>query len=98
METYVQSFIINMFSTVSLVTSVAIWLSDITANDGYLNMTPGQREKYDKTRRTSESLERRKLLSPESTSDLSTDHPLPHQSDISIRNRYLSRIGAMVMF
>lgn len=60
-------------------------------------MTPGQREKYEEIRRTPESLEREKLLAPESTSDLSTDDLLQPQSDISIRNRYLSRIGGMVI-
>ncbi|XP_033325269.1 lysosomal dipeptide transporter MFSD1 isoform X1 [Megalopta genalis] len=81
---------------ISLITSVAIWLLDVAVHDGYLNMSPDQREKYDKLRRTPESLEREKLLSAESTSDLSTDDLLQPQSDVSIRNRYLSRIGAMV--
>ncbi|XP_076244875.1 lysosomal dipeptide transporter MFSD1 isoform X2 [Calliopsis andreniformis] len=81
---------------ISLLTAVAIWVLDIATTSGYLNMTPGQREKYEEIRRTPESLEREKLLSPESTSDLSADDLLQPQSDISIRNRYLSRIGAMV--
>lgn len=93
-------FMLEMFFLgwlwISLITSVAIWVSDIANTGGYLNMTPGQREKYEQIRRTPESLEREKLLSPESTSDLSTDDLLQPQSDISIRNRYLSRIGAMV--
>ncbi|KZC04201.1 Major facilitator superfamily domain-containing protein 1, partial [Dufourea novaeangliae] len=82
---------------ISLITAVAIWLLDTATSGGYLNMTPGQREKYEEIRRTPESLEREKLLSPESTSDLSADDLLQPQSDISIRNRYLSRIGAMVI-
>ncbi|XP_043262920.1 major facilitator superfamily domain-containing protein 1-like [Colletes gigas] len=81
---------------ISLILSGAIWVSDMTLSGGYLNMTPGQREKYEEIRRTPESLERAKLLSPESTSDLSTDDLLQTQSDINIRNRYLSRIGAMI--
>lgn len=81
--------------TVSLITAGAIWISDLTTSGGYLNMTPGQREKYEQLRCTPESLEREKLLSPQSTSDLSTDL-LQSRSDTSIRNRYLSRIGAMV--
>lgn len=85
-----------MFSTVSLITAVLIWVCDVATSGGYLNMTPGQRERYEEIRRTPESLEREKLLSPESTSDLSADDLLQPQSDISIRNRYLSRIGAMV--
>lgn len=80
-----------------MITSVAIWVSDVATSGGYLNMTPGQREKYEEIRRTPESLEREKLLSPESTSDLSTDDLLQPQSDISIRNRYLARIGGMVI-
>ncbi|XP_031842046.1 lysosomal dipeptide transporter MFSD1 isoform X2 [Nomia melanderi] len=81
---------------ISLITSVAIWVLDIVTTGGYLNMTPGQREKHEQLRITPESLEREKLLSTESTSDLFTDDLLQPQSDISIRNRYLSRIGAMV--
>ncbi|XP_034173235.1 lysosomal dipeptide transporter MFSD1 isoform X2 [Osmia lignaria lignaria] len=93
-------FILEMFFLtwlwISLITSIAIWVSDIATSGGYLNMTPGQREKYAEIRRTPESLEREKLLPPESTSDLSTDDLLQPQSDISIRNRYLARIGGMV--
>lgn len=74
-------------------------MTDIATSGGYLNMTPSQREKYEEIRRNSpESFERAKLLAPESTSDLSTDDLLQPQSDISIRNRYLSRIGGMVIF
>lgn len=92
-----QKFIIHASSTVSLITAVAIWVSDAASSGGYLNMTPGQREKYEEIRRTPESLEREKLLAPESTSDLSFDDLLQPQSDISIRNRYLSRVGGMVI-
>lgn len=84
--------------TVSLITAAAIWVTDMATSGGYLNMTPGQREKYEEIRHTPESLERKKLLSPESTSDLSVDDLLQPQSDISIRNRYLSRVGAMVTY
>lgn len=81
--------------TVSLITTGAIWVSDIATSGGYLNMTPGQRERYESLQCTPESLEREKLLS-ECTSDFSADSLMQPQSDISIRNRYLSRIGAMV--
>lgn len=81
--------------TVSLITAVAIWVSDIATSGGYLNMTPGQRERCEAIRCTPESLEREKLL-PEYSGDLSADELMQPQSDISIRNRYLSRIGAMV--
>lgn len=80
---------------VSLITAGAIWISDLATSGGYLNMTPGQREQYE-MRCTPERLEREKLLSSECTSDLSADSLMQPQSDISIRNRYLSRIGAMV--
>ncbi|XP_066582726.1 lysosomal dipeptide transporter MFSD1-like isoform X2 [Prorops nasuta] len=92
-------FMLEMFFLgwlwISLLTAIAIWLSDI-ATGGYLNMTPKQREKYDECRGSSQSLEREKLLSPETMPDLSTDDLLQPQSDSSIRNRYLARIGAMV--
>lgn len=81
-----------------MITAVAIWMTDIATSGGYLNMTPSQREKYEEIRRSPESFERAKLLAPESTSDLSTDDLLQPQSDISIRNRYLSRIGGMVIY
>ncbi|KAK1117674.1 hypothetical protein K0M31_015841 [Melipona bicolor] len=91
-------FMLEMFFLgwlwISLITAVAIWVSDVAITGGYLNMTPSQREKYEQIQRTPESLEREKLLTSESTSDLSTDDQ--PQSDISIRNRYLSRIGGMV--
>ncbi|KAF3426730.1 hypothetical protein E2986_01570 [Frieseomelitta varia] len=93
-------FMLEMFFLgwlwISLITAVAIWVSDAATTGGYLNMTPSQREKYEQIQRTPESLEREKLLTSESTSDLSTDDLLQPQSDISIRNRYLSRIGEMV--
>lgn len=80
----------------SLVTAVAIYLTDMATNNGYLNMTPEQREEYELVRCTPENLEREKLLSSECTSDFAPDNLMQPQSDISIRNRYLSRIGAMV--
>ncbi|KOC71151.1 Major facilitator superfamily domain-containing protein 1 [Habropoda laboriosa] len=73
---------------IALITAIAMWVLDVATNGGYLNMTPGQKEQYEK----SESLERERLLGPESTSDLSTDDLLPSPSDICIRNR----IGDMI--
>ncbi|KAK0090857.1 hypothetical protein PV325_000023 [Microctonus aethiopoides] len=63
---------------------------------GYLNMTPNQRELYDANHSDMNSLEREKLLSAGSTSDLSADDLLQPQSDINIRNRYFSRIGPIL--
>jgi len=93
-----RNFINHVFhvATVSLITSGAIWVSDMATSGGYLNMTPEQRERYEAVQCTPESLEREKLLSSECTSDFSADSLIQPQSDISIRNRYLSRIGAMV--
>lgn len=59
-------------------------------------MTPKQRELYDANHSDMNSLEREKLLSAGSTSDLSADDLLQPQSDINIRNRYFSRIGPIV--
>ncbi|XP_043288687.1 major facilitator superfamily domain-containing protein 1-like [Venturia canescens] len=78
---------------ISLITIVIIWISDTATTGGYLNMTPGEREKYEALVPSQESLEREKLLSNESTSDLSADDLLQPQSDTRFRNRYLSRIG-----
>lgn len=92
-------FMLEMFFLgwlwIALITSVAIWMSDIV-NGGYLNMTPNQREKYDDSRKASDLLEKEKLLSVESTSDLSGDDLLQPKSHVCIRNRYLSRIGAQL--
>ncbi|KAK0158789.1 hypothetical protein PV328_009742 [Microctonus aethiopoides] len=81
---------------ISLITSVVIWISDYYSTGGYLNMTPNQRELYDANHSDMNSLEREKLLSAGSTSDLSADDLLQPQSDINIRNRYFSRIGPIV--
>ena len=59
-------------------------------------MTPEERETFGANRNSRDTLEREKLLPTESTSDLSADDLLQPQSDITIRNRYLSRIGAAV--
>lgn len=59
-------------------------------------MTPKQREFYGDIRPNLDSLEREQLLSNGSTSDLSADDLLQPQSDINIRNRYLSRVGPIV--
>ncbi|XP_067006714.2 lysosomal dipeptide transporter MFSD1 [Anabrus simplex] len=78
---------------VALVTSVLIWLFD--ANDtGILNMTPSQREVYERDRLAAELLEREKLMASGSMSDITPHDLLQPQSDFHIRNRYLSRIGA----
>ncbi|XP_015512581.1 major facilitator superfamily domain-containing protein 1 [Neodiprion lecontei] len=91
-------FMLEMFFLawlcVSLLATIGIWLSDITTTGGYLNMTPGQREIHDGGCKQVEATEREKLLNSSSTSDLSTDDLLLPHSDIHIRNRYLSRIGA----
>ena len=76
-------------------TAIAIWVSDTATTGGYLNMTPAQREKYNESR-GSIDLEREKLLSSGSATDLSGDDLLQPQSDIRMRNRYLARIGAAV--
>lgn len=79
-----------------MITSVLVWISDISKLDGYLNMTPKQREIYDSTRPTIDSLEREKLLSTESTSDFLADDNEQLQSEDTIRNRYITRIGTPV--
>lgn len=79
----------------SLITAVLIWLNDVQQLDGYLNMTPKQRENYEASRPNADNLERAKLLG-DSTADLSPDDLLQPVSDTQIRNRYLSRIGAPV--
>ncbi|KAF7990761.1 hypothetical protein HCN44_000566 [Aphidius gifuensis] len=81
---------------ISLITSVLVWISDISKLDGYLNMTPKQREIYDSTRPTIDSLEREKLLSTESTSDFLADDNGQSQNEDTIRNRYITRTGTPI--
>ncbi|XP_012262460.2 major facilitator superfamily domain-containing protein 1-like [Athalia rosae] len=91
-------FMLEMFFLgwlcVSLIATIAIWILDTNSTGGYLNMTPAERDAYDCGRKQAEALEREKLLNAGSTSDLSADDLLFPHSDIHIRNRYLSRIGA----
>lgn len=77
----------------SLLTAVGIWIVDANKN-GILNMTPSQREVYEKNRLAAEVLEREKLLASGSMSDITPHDLLQPHSDFHIRNRYLSRIGA----
>ncbi|XP_034947217.1 major facilitator superfamily domain-containing protein 1-like isoform X2 [Chelonus insularis] len=90
-------FMLEMFFLgwllISLITAVCIWVWDLSETGGFLNMTPNQRKLHEANRPTLDSLEREKLLSAGSTSDFSADDLLQPQSDINIRNRYLSRIG-----
>ncbi|XP_033208128.1 major facilitator superfamily domain-containing protein 1-like isoform X2 [Belonocnema kinseyi] len=67
---------------ISLITSVAIWVSDLATTGGFLNMTPGQRDKYQEHRGEIDFVERERLLASGSTGDLSADDLLQPQSDI----------------
>jgi hypothetical protein len=83
--------------SVSLITAVVIWITDSNSTGGYLNMSPKERERYEKNPCVPQIMEREKLLSGDgSTSDLSGDDLLQPQSDTRMRNRYLTRIGAEV--
>jgi len=77
----------------ALITSVVIWILD-TNSSGLLNMTPRQREVFERNRLAAEALEREKLLASGSMSDITPHDLLQPHSDFHIRNRYLSRIGA----
>ncbi|KAH0554201.1 major facilitator superfamily domain-containing protein 1-like [Cotesia glomerata] len=93
-------FMLEMFFLgwlwISLITCTLIWVVDFSKTGGYLNMTPKQREIYEESQPSINTTEREKLLSAGSTSDLSGDDLLQPQSDINIRNRYLSRIGPIL--
>nr|CAD7194851.1 unnamed protein product [Timema douglasi] len=77
----------------ALLITVIIWILDANTT-GILNMTPAQREVYEKERLAAEELEREKLLASGSMSDITPHDLLQPHSDFHIRNRYLSRIGA----
>lgn len=59
-------------------------------------MTPNERLNYDQCRGSIDVVEREQLLASGSTTDHSGDDLLQSHSDIRMRNRYLSRIGAAV--
>ena len=73
-----------------------IWISDANQLGGYLNMTPKQREHYESPCVPQVTENERLLAAGGSTSDLSGDDLLQPQSASSMRNRYLTRIGAEV--
>lgn len=77
----------------ALFTSVVIWIID-RQRSGILNMTPRQREVFERSQLAAEALEREKLLASGSMSDITPHDLLQPHSDFHIRNRYLSRIGA----
>ncbi|CAG2053365.1 unnamed protein product, partial [Timema podura] len=79
--------------SVALLITVIIWILDANTT-GILNMTPAQREVYEKERLAAVELEREKLLASGSMSDITPHDLLQPHSDFHIRNRYLSRIGA----
>nr|CAD7443321.1 unnamed protein product [Timema bartmani] len=81
----------------ALLITVIIWILDANTT-GILNMTPAQREVYEKERLAAEELEREKLLASGSMSDITPHDLLQPHSDFHIRNRYLSRIGAHFLF
>lgn len=78
---------------VALITGVLIWIVDSNSS-GILNMTPSQREVFERNRLAAEVLEREKLMASGSMSDITPHDLLQPQSDFHMRNRYLSRIGA----
>uniref|UniRef100_A0A1B6D2G0 Lysosomal dipeptide transporter MFSD1 n=2 Tax=Clastoptera arizonana TaxID=38151 RepID=A0A1B6D2G0_9HEMI len=75
----------------ALLVSILIWIYDAT-HTGILNMTPAQREEFERNKLVAQ--EREKLLASGSMSDITPQDLLQPQSDFHIRNRYLSRIGA----
>nr|CAD7398538.1 unnamed protein product [Timema cristinae] len=83
----------KIVDSVALLITVIIWILDANTT-GILNMTPAQREVYEKERLAAEELEREKLLASGSMSDITPHDLLQPHSDFHIRNRYLSRIGA----
>ncbi|KAJ8686589.1 hypothetical protein QAD02_022383 [Eretmocerus hayati] len=82
---------------ISLVTAVMIWIMDSNSTGGYLNMSPTERDNYDRNPLAPERTEREKLLADVgSTSDLSCDDPSQQQSNSRTRSRYLSPINAEI--
>lgn len=89
-------FWVEMFFTaslsVALITTLSVWILD-NSRGGVLNMTPGQRD-----RNADELLINNDSDKPDGTtgpSDFDPNDSLMPSSDFHIRNRYLSRIGAV---
>jgi len=81
---WLEVFFIGLLG-VSLLSTVCIWISDC-ATTGYINMSISERETFDSARREAEEAARRRRLT-------SFTEMRPRTS-ASLRNRYLSRIGA----
>ncbi|KAF4526046.1 hypothetical protein B566_EDAN000840 [Ephemera danica] len=80
---------------VALLFSVLILMLDSNGS-GLLNMTANQRETWERNKAAQAQLEREKLLACGAMADVSPQDLLHPQSDFHIRNRYLSRIGALL--
>jgi len=70
---------------VSLLSTLFIWFADC-ANNGYINMSVQDREKFDRERQAAEAFARRQRMASYSL--------LKPRTPTSIRNRYLSKVGA----
>ncbi|CAG0878892.1 unnamed protein product [Darwinula stevensoni] len=80
---------------ISLVAIVLLWLIDF-GQGGILNMSIAQRNQREQETMAAEALEREKLMASGSMADITPQDLLhrEHLSEFSIRNRFLSRIGA----
>jgi len=81
---YLEIFFIGWL-VVSLVSTLFIWLSDCTTN-GYINMSIQERKVFDGERLAAEAAARRRRLTSYTL--------LRPRTTTSIRNRYLSKVGA----
>jgi len=83
---WLEVFFIGLLG-VSLASTVCMWFCDCASN-GYINMTITEREKYDSARREAEAAQRRRRL---------TSYTLMRpRTSTSLRNRYMSKIGASI--
>jgi len=81
---WLEVFFIGLLG-VSLASTMCMWICDCTGN-GYINMSISEREKFDEDRRRAEETQRRRRL---------TSYTLMRpRTSASLRNRYLSRVGA----
>jgi len=81
---WLEVFFIGLLG-VSLASTMCMWICDCAGN-GYINMSISEREKFDEDRRRAEETQRRRRL---------TSYTLMRpRTSASLRNRYLSRVGA----
>uniref|UniRef100_T1INA2 Lysosomal dipeptide transporter MFSD1 n=1 Tax=Strigamia maritima TaxID=126957 RepID=T1INA2_STRMM len=93
---YLVLEVLNLASLcVALLCVVVLWIIDMERG-GTLNLSTAQRKLIARELETTERLEQDRLFASGSMADVTPQDLLHSRTDFSIRNRYLSRLGATV--